>query len=106
MEITLRKKINANTQIDIKVAGELKDCLFQLQPLMNAPSKCPSCESDKITITTRVAKKEGDVYQYIQYTCTECGQRQKWGEYKAPKGCFFLSDTWDPPYKGQQNKEE
>ena len=98
------KKINASTQITVEAEGDdLTDVLFQLNPIINAPQVCGKCSSEDITIKVK-SVQEGK-YQYLSYDCNSCHATKQWGEYKVPKGCFFLK-RWEEPYNGQPSTEE
>jgi hypothetical protein len=100
------RKINADTQLTIDAEGDtLMDVLFQLTPIINMPKTCGKCESENITIKTS-SVKSGE-FQYIYYVCCNCDARMTWGEYKSPKGTFFLKQ-WEgkDDWKNKEPKKE
>lgn len=105
MQIKIKRMINKITQIEvIAEAANLEKCIFQVAPIINAPKECGLCKSAEITIESKVAKKDGELYQYISYLCSSCGAKQMWGQYKQPQGCYFLKD-WVEKYNNNHNHE-
>lgn len=105
MKATLHKKLGKNTMLELVVEGELKDIMFAVAPVANAPEVCQKCESDKIEVNCRVVKTEDGPLSYIEYRCQACHAVQQWGEYKAPKGCFYLK-PWEDPYSKRNGEEK
>lgn len=101
MELTVRKRLNPKTQIDLKVEGQnLEECVFLASAIINAPEVCGKCSSENINIKTRVVKdkEKGDRYKYIEYHCNDCHARQPWSLYLNPQGVSYLKD-WEEAYR-------
>ena len=98
--------INKITQVEVIADGDtLESCIFQVAPIVNAPTECGLCQSPKITIRTRVAKekKTGDICLYISYFCSDCNAEMPWSQYRQPKGCFYLN-KWTEKYRPDNNR--
>ena len=106
MQIKIKKMINKITQVEVIADGDtLESCIFQVAPIVNAPTECGLCQSPKITIRTRVAKekKTGDICLYISYFCSDCNAEMPWSQYRQPKGCFYLN-KWTEKYRPDNNR--
>ncbi len=101
MDITVTKRINPTTQITIKFDGErdLKEAVLKATPFMQLSEKCGCCGSDDITLQARPT--HNSEFTYLEMTCRKCHAQQSFGEYKTPKGAFFLK-----PWKKYIPKEE
>lgn len=97
MELKVKMKLNPTTEIEASFEGaDFKDAVRAAGVLMDFDGKCGLCDSDNITLQTRVTKEKG--FKYTEFTCRACGARRQLGEYKDGTGYFLKS--WEEAFKG------
>ena len=99
MEVKVTKRLNETTQIIVTAQGNsIQDCLFLVNPIVNAPSECGLCRSPNISIDSKYVKNGG--HKYTSYQCKACGARMQFGAFKEIPGAFFLKD-WEKKYQAE-----
>ncbi len=104
MDICVTKKLNATTQLTIKFDGErdIKEALLKATPFMQLRGTCGLCGKDNTEFRAR--QTPDGKYIYIEQACLDCGAQQTFGEYKAPKGAFYLKKWQKYVPKPQEKK--
>jgi hypothetical protein len=98
MELKVIKKLNSTDTVEFNfVAEDLKAVVLLATPVLELDPNCGKCKSTELSIHTRVVK-DGE-FQYMEFFCKKCGARRSFGEYKHPKGAYFLKREWEDAYK-------
>ncbi len=102
MKLEVKMKLNPMTEVTAEFeAPDLQDAIRAAGALLDFDGKCGLCDSDNITLQTRITKEKG--YKYTEFVCRGCGAKRQMGLYKDGGG-FFLK-PWEEKYQGGDNNE-
>jgi hypothetical protein len=104
MEVTVTKTFQNGVSLQIRFneGDDLREALIRATPFINLDTECGCCGSNDLSIQARITK-EG--FHYVEQICKQCWARRAFGEYKEPKGAFFIKGEW-AKYQKPAEKDE
>jgi len=103
MELKVIKKLSSTDTVEFNFeADDLKAAVLLATPILELEPSCGKCKGTELAIHTRVVK-DGE-FQYMEFFCKKCGARRPFGEYKHPKGAYFLKREWEEKFTKTEEK--
>ena len=100
MNLTIKRRINADTAIELQVDGtDQAELVLAVSWVSELSTHCGECDSTDIGLRTRRVKNDGDEYNYPEQFCRNCRATRSAGQYKSPKGILFMKPDWRPAYQ-------
>ena len=100
MELKVKKSLNSKTEIEATFDGfDIQDAVRNASCLLEFDGVCGFCQSEEVSMTTRVTKDKG--FKYTEFYCLKCGATRPFGSYRDGSG-FFLK-PWQEKYTSEHH---